>query len=314
MPRPREAQVCRADTPYYHCVSRCVRRAYLCGEDRVTGQSYEHRRGWIRDRLRVLSSLFTIDLCAYAVMNNHYHVVLKLGSSDVLSDTEVIERWLTIFKGPLLVRRFAAGHDLSVAQRQCVSEIIAIWRGRLQDLSWFMKCLNEPIARQANQEDGCTGHFWEARFKSQALKTKQALLSCMAYVDLNPIRAGMATTPETSEYTSLQERARPSVNPVPDQDIVEAQGLQNKLPLRLKPLLHFQEGALPQQDSGIPFRLNNYLELVDWTGRHVRGDKFGARSIALPPILERLQLQPDDWLIISLQFEAVFRRQFSAAA
>ncbi len=314
MPRPRQAQVCRADTPYYHCVSRCVRRAYLCGQDQVTGQCYEHRRSWIQDRLRVLSSLFTIDLCAYAVMSNHYHVVVKLGSSEQLSDTEVMARWLTLFKGPLLVQRLAAGHALSLAQRKTVEDIIAVWRSRLQDLSWFMKCLNEPIARQANQEDGCTGHFWEARFKSQALKSEQALLSCMAYVDLNPIRAGMAKTPETSDYTSLQERVLSSVNPVLCQAIIETQGLQKTPALPLKPLLHFQETTSPPESPGIPFHWNDYLELVDWTGRQVRADKRGAISSSQPPILHRLQLQPDDWLIHSLHFEAVFRRQFAKAA
>ena len=71
-----------------------------------------------------------------------------------------------------------------------------------------MKCLNEPIAKQANKEDGCTGHFWEARYKSQALLTEEALLSCMAYVDLNPVRAKMADTPEDSDHTSIQERIK----------------------------------------------------------------------------------------------------------
>jgi hypothetical protein len=72
-----------------------------------------------------------------------------------------------------------------------------------------MKCLNQPIAKMANKEDNCTGHFWEARFKSQALLTEEALITCMAYVDLNPIRALMANTPETSEHTSIKERIKP---------------------------------------------------------------------------------------------------------
>jgi hypothetical protein len=70
-----------------------------------------------------------------------------------------------------------------------------------------MKCLNQAIAQQANQQDNCIGHFWESRgFKSAPLLTEQALPACMVYVDLNLIRAGMATTPETSEHISIQER------------------------------------------------------------------------------------------------------------
>ena len=190
MPRPRKSLVCISDTPYYHCVSRCVRRAFLCGQDTGTGKSYEHRRQWIVERLHLLASIFAIDVCAYAIMSNHYHLVLKLETAEHWSDKEVVSKWLTLFQGPLLVRRFHANEELSPAQRQTVADTANVWRNRLQDLSWFMKCLNEPIARQANKEDCCTGHLWEARFKSQALRSEQALLSCMAYVDLNPIRAG----------------------------------------------------------------------------------------------------------------------------
>jgi hypothetical protein len=68
MPQPRSSQISLSDTPYYHCISRCVRRSFLCGIDNYSGQSYEHRRGWVEKRLLFLSSVFAIDLCAYAVM------------------------------------------------------------------------------------------------------------------------------------------------------------------------------------------------------------------------------------------------------
>ena len=105
MPRARQHLVCVSDTPFYHVYSRCVRRAFLCGIDRHTGRSYEHRRAWIEDRVRVLASLFSIDLCAYAVMSNHYHLVVKLNPTepDAWSDDEVLQRWTSLFRGPLLV-------------------------------------------------------------------------------------------------------------------------------------------------------------------------------------------------------------------
>ena len=165
MPRPREQLISVSDTPYYHIVSRCVRRTYLCGHDRQTGKSYEHRRQWIEERIRLLSSLFAIDVCAYAVMSNHYHLVVKLSpeQGEGWTDDEVLARWNSLYKGPLIVQRYLKGEGLKEAERRFLERTVDVYRQRLTDSSWFMKCLNEPIAREANREDDCTGHFYEGR-------------------------------------------------------------------------------------------------------------------------------------------------------
>jgi REP element-mobilizing transposase RayT len=313
MTRPRKVLISLADTPYYHITSRCVRRAYLCGVDRYSGQNYEHRRQWIVDRIRLLSSLFAIDVCAYAVMSNHYHLVLKLCPEQLkdLSDDQIMDRWCALFKGPLLVQRYRGGEALSAPEVETVRDIVNVWRAKLSSISWFMRCLNQPIARQANIEDKCTGKFWESRFTSQALKTEEALLSCMAYVDLNPVRAGIATRPEASDYTSIQERIQPAFNL---QYAIKSQRqagdlLEFKAPL--KPLLQFEASEANQSQQGILFAFRDYLELVDWTGRIIRNDKRGFIGNVLPPILSRLQISSEQWHLNTTQFESLHARRFN---
>ncbi len=103
MTQPRRTLISLDDTPYYHCVARCVRRAFLCGEDSVSGESFEHRRQWIVDRLHELADIFAIDICAYAIMHNHYHVILRVDADRALAwDTNtVIKRWHCLFRGTL---------------------------------------------------------------------------------------------------------------------------------------------------------------------------------------------------------------------
>jgi REP element-mobilizing transposase RayT len=162
MPQPRSSQISLSDTPYYHCVSRCVRRSFLCGVDSYSGQSYEHRRGWVEQRLLFLSSVFAIDICAYAVMSNHVHVVLHVDVQQVMAwtDSEVVERWHRLHKGTLLTHLFVRGETLSQGQQLSLNDTITEYRKRLHDISWLMRNLNEYIAREANKEDGCTGRFY----------------------------------------------------------------------------------------------------------------------------------------------------------
>ena len=313
MTRPRSALISLTDTPYYHITSRCVRRAFLCGVDHYSGQSYEHRRQWVVDRIRLLSSLFAIDVCAYAVMSNHYHLVLKLCPEQLeeLSDDQIMDRWCALFKGPLLVQRYRSGESLSSPERLTVSDTVNVWRTKLASISWFMRCLNQTIARQANLEDKCTGKFWESRFKSQALKSEEALLSCMAYVDLNPVRSGVAANPETSDYTSIKERIHPVFKL--SQAIGDQQESGDLLDFRapLKPLLRFEGEVVDGPQSRITFAYQDYLELLDWSGRIVRDDKRGFIDKALPPILARLHIAQDRWRINITQFEFIHARRFN---
>lgn len=310
MTRPRSALVSLTDTPWYHCVSRCVRRAFLCGHDHASGQSFEHRRGWIARRIKELAAIFAIDVAAYAVMSNHYHVVVRVDAprAQAWDDQAVLERWTGLFTGPLLVQRYLspARAQMGEAELAMVRQMAATYRARLMDLSWFMRVLNESLARMANAEDGCTGRFWEGRFKSQALLDEPALLAAMAYVDLNPVRAGMAETPEASDHTSIQERlgcapghgaGAPDAAPAPG---ASASGV----PAAQAPLMPFD--ATGQTPWAVPFGWQDYAELVDWTGRQVRADKRGRIETAQPAILARLGVDGEAFIDMAAHLLAEF--------
>ena len=292
MPQPRKSQISLIDTPYYHCVSRCVRRSFLCGVDKYSGQSYEHRRGWVEERLLFLSTVFAIDICAYAIMNNHTHVVLCVDKAlaDNWDSDEVLRRYHKLHRGTLLTQKFMKGDTLSQGELITFDETVEIYRHRLYDISWFMRDLNEYIAREANKEDGCTGRFWEGRFKSQALLDESAVLACMTYVDLNPIRAKMEKTPETSKHTSIKKRIHAAKNQLPQPSV----------------LTPFVGNPCENIPKGIPYSLKDYCELVDTTGRCIRDDKAGHIDNTQSPILERLGLDSAQWLTLTTEFEKHF--------
>ena len=291
MPRPRRTQISIEDTPWYHAVSRCVRKAWLTGVDPNTGQSYEHRRNWVESQLLKLGAIFAIDIAAYAVMSNHLHLVLRIDIelANSWTDREVVEQWHLLFKGTELTQRFAKGELVEEVNLTLLRHSIAQYRSRLSDISWFMRCLNEPIARMANKEDKCTGRFWEGRFKSQALLDEAAVLTCMAYVDLNPIRAKMALIPEKADYTSIQARIKAA--------------LKGEQP---KALLPFMGNEKQDQPKGVNFELEDYLQLVDETGRIMREDKRGSISASTSKILNRLNISPGNWIKMTSDFGKIF--------
>ncbi|RZU99397.1 transposase [Spiribacter vilamensis] len=278
MGQPRRNQIALDVTPYYHLVSRCVRRQFLCGDDPLTGKDYSYRREWIRRRLGRLVDAFAVDLCAYAVMSNHYHLVVRIDESAARSwsPAEVLRRWLSVFKGPAWMHEIINA-DHSTAFHPGVHRMIEAYRSRLMSLSWFMRCLNEPIARRANREDGVTGHFWQGRYRCQALADEGAVLAAMAYVDLNPVRAGMADRPEAASECSALQRfsaARSRLGP------------ESKNPA----IMSFDNGDRDAVDDKLPGPELEYLQLLDWTGRFMSRPDSAVIAADLPPIVARLGL------------------------
>lgn len=191
-----------------HAVQRCVRRAYLTGIDDKTGRDYSQRREWIRRRMEALASCFGIDVLTYAILSNHMHVILR-NRPDVVatwSDEEVALRWLRVFPGRRLDEQLAEPTESDVKMLAGSAGRIKEIRSRLCDISWFMRALSEPIARLANKQDECTGRFWEGRFKAQRIVDEAGLLACSMYVDMNPIKAAMAQSPEQARHTSAYDR------------------------------------------------------------------------------------------------------------
>jgi REP element-mobilizing transposase RayT len=281
-------------TSYYHCISRCVRRAFLCGE------GFEHRKDWIEQRLKELCGIFAIDCYGYAILDNHLHVLLRLDSKRVAgwSDEEVAGRWTRLF--PL---RDDDGNPLEptaawIAARAKDAKWLENARQRLSNLGWFMKSLKEPLARMANKEDGCTGAFFEGRFKSIAVLDEESLLATCAYIDLNPVAAGLAETPEDSSHTSFHARIehcrqQDRLAFLRDGLSVETSTMDLEQTHWLGPI---EDGRAVGGRAGLlpGFSLSCYCRLVDWTSRLVRTGKV-ALDAAAASIFERFGLDAERW-------------------
>lgn len=291
-------------TRYYHCISRCVRGAFLCGG------GFEHRKQWLENRLEHLSVYFAVSVAGFAVMDNHLHVLVRIDpdTAKEWSEEEVVRRWLSVypprgidFEDPDNVKMWI----------ECYSqnpEKVAEYRLRLANMGWFMKALKEPLSRLANREDGCRGAFWEGRFKSIAILDEEALLATCAYIDLNPVAAGIAQTPENSRHTSIRQRVRHfarlrkldvlrsvhrgTVTASRSMGNVEQSHwlipIEDRRPYTRSKTTTNREGMLEK------FTLGNYLLLVEYTGRLFRKGKVRIGA-GIKQVFERLESSLELW-------------------
>ncbi len=292
-------------TRWYHCISRTVRAAFLMADE-----AGNDRKQWIEDRLQLLASNFSIAVGGFAVLDNHLHLLVRLDPEDSLawSAEEVIRRWIAVYPpktldldDPKIVKMWV-DHQAKNPKR------VEVLRQRLASLGWFMKALKEPLSRICNKVDGVRGTFWEARYKSIAILDEEALLATCAYIDLNPVAAGIAEVPEKSDHTSIHQRvshvrskgkleclqaarqgsvagSKAAGSVEQDHWLVPIEDRRTKTGARTK---SSRAGMLES------FSLGSYLLLVDYTGRLFRNGK-ARMSSAVKEVFDRLGTGAELW-------------------
>jgi hypothetical protein len=324
-----------------HVMNRVVRRCFLMGHDPVSGKNFDHRKRWVEREIERSAAWFGIDLIAFSLMSNHLHLVLR-SRPDVVQDwedSEVAYRWLMLCPK----RKHQDGTPRAPSEPElnsirCDPVKLAEIRRRLSDISWWMRLMCQRIAQRANAEDSELGKFWQSRYRAVRLLDEAAILACAAYVDLNPIRAALAETLETSSFTSVARRIQAmagqesedpadalssrqageldsSGEPAPHGNI--AHGRREPADACLSPVqIDELKDALGPRPSGSPLRCSDkgftsltageYVQLLDWTARQLVPGKAGATPADAPPIFERLQLRREVWCELVKNFGTYF--------
>lgn len=275
---------------YYYCAARCVRDSRSRRLVQFAAKRRGHRKAWVVERLRELGDIFAIELCAYSVMPNHYHMVLRVdaAAAQQWSDEEVIERWQRLFGLPSAMERFLNGP--ASQDRATARAIVARWRGWLTDVTRYVRYLNDWLAERANLEERRKHRTWRGRFTCRPLTDAASVLTAMAYVDLNPVRAGLHFHGEAEAPTSIYDRKRMFFRHAPRGP-------------RLRPFLY--EAAT---DNALPCSRDEYFELVDWTRRAIRRNQLAQLERAPPESFTRLQLDARCWKQAMSSKTHVFRR------
>jgi hypothetical protein len=286
-------------TRWYHCITRCVRRALLLADGRFD------RKDWIERRLQELAEIFAVSVGGFSVLDNHLHLLVRLDPelANGWSDEEVVRRW-----GRLFPPRDKARQPLPVSKdwvewRLQDAKWVATARARLQSLSWFMKCLKEPLARIANRQDNMRGAFFEQRYKSVAILDEESLLTTCTYIDLNSLAAGIVQLPEASPHTSVKTRIEHVRSQGRIEDLAAAAhgsvaGSHTSTHLEetiwLCPIEDRRTIDSKREGMLEGFSLGSYLALVDYTGRLFRDGKARV-SAEVCTILERIGGGMETW-------------------
>lgn len=308
MPTPRFKIVDPEITPWYHCISKCVRGASLLKLE---------RKRWIQNRLEELVDIFAIDVASFCVMDNHLHVLTHLDVKRPRgwSKAEVLRRWARLHPPRNARRQRLKCLKRWIKEKSADHVYVNTIRKRLVNLGWFMKSLKEPLSRIANELDNKDGAFWAARYKSIAVMDPPALLATCIYIDLNPLAAGIVKRPEQARFTSLYLRIehcrqRGRLADLQAARLSAAVGAHKsrgmEAGLWLCPIEDRRAQGAKVTGLMDGFSLGSYLLLLDATSRLVRPHKANVDANA-QPLLDRLGTTLKDW---QAAFEKLLARPF----
>jgi hypothetical protein len=263
------------------------------------------RKDWIDRRLKELDQIFAISVGGFSLMDNHLHFLLRIDTeqSEQWSALEVARRWTTLFPPRGVDRKPLKVTDEFLKLKTDNLVWVEETRKRLSSLGWFMKCLKEPLARMANKQDGCRGTFFEGRYKSIAILDEESLLSVCAYIDLNPVAAGMVELPEDSPHTSIKERVEHAKAEGRIADVSEirngsvaatavSDGVERDL--WLVPIEDRRKAGEFRKGMREGFTFGQYLILLDYTSRLVRDGKANV-SAEVDSIFTRIGSTSESW-------------------
>lgn len=321
----------------FHITMRCIRKGYLLGDDlrekhrkrgkhgkqaklgkRINGIALK-RQQIVIDRIRALAAAFAVDVIRVSIMGNHLHLELRNRPDLVklMSDEEVARRYLMIYPGYCQATSDARGTDPDMPTEEDVQKLaedkkkIAEYRRVLSSISRFMQSLNFYVAKYFNLVDEKCGAFWESRYKLKLLLDDLSILLCAFYIDLNPIRANLHLTIETSEYTSAyyQIRAANLLRVDPEMDL-------SKLPNAFLTPVTISPNEQDRLKSSVTTRASDfgfthmtseeYLVALDLMGRILSNKHKGAIPDSVPPIFQRLNLNWDSVAKLVQSYEELF--------
>jgi len=256
-----------------------------------------------KNRLKELAGIFSVSVAGFSVLDNHLHVLVRIdpATAAAWTDEEVVRRWGRLFPPRGAGRKALPVTEDWVKQQLMKPEWVQQTRERLQSLSWLMKCLKEPLSRLANREEQARGAFFEGRFKSIAILDDEALIATCAYIDLNPVAAGLAPVPEASAHTSIKARVEHLVaegNIQETETAVTGPAQPKRADIEashwLCPVEDRRCHGLPREGMIEGLTLGHYLQLVDYTGRLLRQGK-ATISAEVESIFTRLQSSGSVW-------------------
>ncbi len=297
----------------YHVTTRCVRQAFLLGTSFQSGQEYHHRKQWIEEWFQSLTEVMAIELCAYAIMDNHTHSILRNRPDwlETMDDYEVATRLARLFPGYQCLNGLPAEADPERVQEILDDPAkLARRKEQLADISIFMGRWEEAVARRANKEEDRKGRFWEGRFYCQKLLDPASILAATIYVELNPLRANVVELPEYSQFTSLTNRLRlTQLMSNTDLGFLDSISEEKKGPEK-----NLSTDSPSRDVSNVrmcreflPLSTRRYLSVLDYVSRRTKDGSLHAVPDGVQQLLGRLGVVPDRWRETAIEFEKSYR-------